>query len=195
MGLVGSVVFLNGSDDSSSFAQKNVATDIIGLMAAIIGFLFETIADQQKFFYRFYTVKEFIKDNPGKVTPIMDSGLWKYSRQPNYFGEILFWWGMFVLCLHDSGTYEYASLVSPIFTSLILIFLSGIPTSEKANQKRYMKADDEAKNHYLNYREKTSPLIPLPPTIYEKYIPMWIKRVFLLELPFYDIDVKEHDSQ
>jgi steroid 5-alpha reductase family enzyme len=108
-----------------------------------------------------------------------DWGPWNYSRHPNYFAEILFWWAIFISAtqafaqndpsIANSG---YFIIVGPIFISTLLLSLSGIPILEKnANMKFH---SDPA---YLNYREKTSPLILLPTTLYAK-IPMVVKRKF-----------------
>lgn len=117
-------------------------------------------------------------------------GLWSISRQPNYFGEIFLWWGMFILCLPTEPvpSIAYASLVSPIFITLLLLFLSGIPLSEKGAQKRYLSEDnkdEEARQIYLEYRKATSPLIPMPKTIY-RALPLIIKRIFFFEFAMYE---------
>ena len=118
--------------------------DIAGVILFALGLLIEGMADLQK--YRFKTVV-----NPPKGA-ITDNGLWGWSRRPNYFGEILLWWGMYILCLspateRDSNTGALismggrnaliASVFSPLLTMLLLLFLSGIPLAEKPGQQKY----------------------------------------------------------
>ena len=82
----------------------------------------------------------------------MQTGLWKYSRHPNYFGEILMWWGIFVIIV--PYPYGWLAVISPMTITLLLVYVSGIPMLEK----RYRgNAVFEA------YKQRTSKLIPLPP--------------------------------
>lgn len=79
-------------------------------------------------------------------------------------------------------------MVSPLFTTFLLLFLSGIPLSEKGNQKRYLSAENkdvETRENYLLYRHRTSPLIMMPPAIYSR-LPLIVKRVLFFELPLYE---------
>ena len=122
----------------------------IGVLAwvggAVCGFgiLFEAVADLQ--LARFKKQAE----NKGKV---MDRGLWRYSRHPNYFGESLVWWGFFLMALSvDKG---YVGLVSPLLMTFLLVRVSGVRMLEKGMRKR--------KPEYEDYIRRTSPFIPLPP--------------------------------
>ncbi|KAH3862758.1 hypothetical protein DPMN_025732 [Dreissena polymorpha] len=65
------------------------------------------------------------------------SGLWKVSRHPNYFGEILLWIGIFIISTSVLSYGEWAVVLSPIFISVILLFLSGIPLLEKKADERF----------------------------------------------------------
>lgn len=190
-----SVVMLNSyiPDVPGVFGQDLVfgqlAGDWIGLIMFAIGFIWEVVADQQKFHFRFVTLPKFKEQNPDSPSPIMNTGLWKFCRQPNYFGEIFLWWGIFVLCLRpisDPST-SYVSIISPLFITLLLLFVSGIPLAEKGSQKRYLSdsVSEEKKREYLKYRAETSPLIPLPNSFYAG-LPLWFKRVFLFEWKFYE---------
>lgn len=186
-----SVVFLNASpDDGSRFGDR--AGDVVGLIMWIIGFLCEAVSDQQKFNHRFHDMPKFREQNPGKTAPVLKRGLWRWSRQPNYFGEIFLWWGMFVMCLPAnpsvSNGLPYVTLISPLLTTVLLLFLSGIPLAEQGYQKRYLSVDNkdaESKADYLQYRRETSPLIPMPNSLYHR-MPLWAKRVFLFEFKMYE---------
>ncbi|MEM7589113.1 MAG: DUF1295 domain-containing protein [Myxococcota bacterium] len=116
----------------------------------LVGLIIETVADQQK--YRFIT-------DPGNSGKWIDSGLWRYSRHPNYFGEILVWTGIYGYTLFGLNTTQsLVGLISPAFISLLLIFVSGVPPLEK-------KADQRWGNNpqYQSYKAKTNLLIPWPP--------------------------------
>ncbi|MFI3283769.1 MAG: DUF1295 domain-containing protein, partial [Erysipelotrichaceae bacterium] len=77
------------------------------------------------------------------------TGLWKYSRHPNYFGEALMWWGIAFISFSDNG---YAlSFVGAVWITLSLLFISGVPLLEKRNQN---------KEGYEEYKRKTSVFIP-----------------------------------
>jgi len=92
---------------------------LIGILIWIIGFTFETVGDKQ--------LSNFIKDpnNKGKV---LDSGLWKYSRHPNYFGEVTQWWGISIVTLITTGT--LLSLIGPLTITFLILKVSGIPLLE-----------------------------------------------------------------
>jgi steroid 5-alpha reductase family enzyme len=112
-------------------------------------------------------------------------GLWKYSRHPNYFGEILMWWcgwGFTVALWYDSSSSRLIiqgilGVLSPLVTTILLLFVSGMPTAEGQNLKRYMRHDG-----YKEYRESTSILVPL---IGYGAIPTCLKSTFLCEWDMY----------
>ena len=116
----------------------------LGVVIAVLGFGFETVADMQLSSFRGRT------ENAGKV---MSSGLWHYSRHPNYFGEACFWWGLFLIGA-ETAPGKFA-LISPILLTWLLIKWSGMPTMEYRMRKH--------KPGYLEYVERTSGFVPMPP--------------------------------
>jgi steroid 5-alpha reductase family enzyme len=121
-------------------------TSVFAVIGAAIwtgGFIIETISDKQ--------LHDFIAE-PNHKGEVMDHGLWRYSRHPNYFGEIVLWYGLAVFAL--SASYGWAGLIGPTILAMTIIFASGIPPIE--NRK---KSDPK----YRSYMNRTSVLIPLPP--------------------------------
>ncbi|XP_052181078.1 uncharacterized protein LOC127794187 [Diospyros lotus] len=162
------VTFVIASDRHPSLQAK----DIIGWTLWSVGFLIEAIADQQKLAFKF---------PPENRDRWCSTGLWRYSRHPNYFGEILLWWGVFVASspLLEGGT--WIVIVGPILHTMLILFASGMPWLEESANTRYGHI-----NPYRAYRDATSPLIPLPPVVY-LYLPRWFKIAFLFELPLYSV--------
>lgn len=120
----------------------------IGIGIFLLGLCIETVADLQKM--RFNNKPE----NKGKW---IESGIWKYSRHPNYFGEILVWVGVYLYAVQVlSVPAVLIALVSPLFITVLLLFVSGIPLLEKSADKRWGKV-----KAYRQYRERTSILVPL----------------------------------
>lgn len=122
---------------------------IIGLSIFLIGFIIESFSDAQKFSYRSK------KENKGHW---IDTGLWKYSRHPNYFGEILVWWGLFIIVYPMLSGWGWLTVLGPLTITLFLLKVSGIPLLEKENDKKYGDNPE-----FALYRKNTSLLIPLPP--------------------------------
>ena len=120
----------------------------IGSFIWTLGILIESFADQQKF--------EF-KNNPKNKDKWIETGIWKYSRHPNYFGEMLCWWGIYTITLPYLRGFEHIVIIGPLFISFLLLFVSGIPTLEKKYDEKYK--DDPA---YQDYKNRTSLLLPLP---------------------------------
>lgn len=118
-------------------------TDGIGVLVWCVGFFFEVVGDHQ--------LKVFLS-NPNNKGKIMDQGLWRYTRHPNYFGEVTMWWGLFMSAL--SSPSAYFTIIGPITITILILFVSGIPLLEK---KYAGRPDFEA------YKKKTSAFFPLPP--------------------------------
>lgn len=119
--------------------EKNLNV-YIGLAIWLIGFLFETIGD--------YQLLKFIK-NPENRGKILSSGLWRYTRHPNYFGEITVWWAILIIILPNPQW--YIAIIGPLTITFLITKISGIPMLEK----RYK--NDKA---YQEYARKTSVLLP-----------------------------------
>ena len=151
------VTLLNGDSGGGADAPFGTASDIIGVVMWSLGFLCEVVADQQKLHY---------KADPANRGHWCDVGVWAWSRHPNYFGEILLWWGVFTAAASgfvkggDAGVW-IGAVLGPLFLTLLLLFVSGIPLLEDSADKRYGTRQD-----YLEYKRLTSPIVPLPPSVY-----------------------------
>ncbi|MBN1153162.1 MAG: DUF1295 domain-containing protein [Dehalococcoidia bacterium] len=117
--------------------------DMLGVLVWLLGFFFEAIGDQQ--------LDRFLGDaaNRGKV---IDSGLWRYTRHPNYFGEVTQWWGVYLIAL--SSPWGWAGVIGPVTITVLIVAYSGIPLLEKTMTKNPL---------YVDYAKRTSVFFPLPP--------------------------------
>ena len=122
---------------------------VLGLVIWIIGFGIEAVSDAQK-----STFKNDVS-NDGKF---IDVGLWKWSRHPNYFGEITLWVGMAVLALPALNGWQYLTLISPLFVIVLLTKVSGLPALEKRSDQKWSGQPD-----YEAYKAATPILVPRPP--------------------------------
>lgn len=122
---------------------------IIGLTMWVAGFAIEIIADNQKSQFR------ADRKNAGRF---ITTGLWAWSRHPNYFGEILLWTGITVASLPLLVGWQWVTIISPIFVIFLLTKVSGIPMLAKAGQKKW---GDEPE--YKDYIQRTPKLVPRPP--------------------------------
>ncbi len=116
---------------------------VFGIIVWTMGFVFEVIGDYQLDAYLKLAVKP---------TPVMESGLWKYTRHPNYFGEVTMWWGIWLMIAMTPVS--YVALIGPLTISFLILKVSGIPMLEKRFEGN---ADFEA------YKKRTSAFFPLPP--------------------------------
>ncbi len=115
----------------------------VGFMMWLIGFAFEAIGD--------YQLSVFIKNKTNKGD-VIQTGLWKYSRHPNYFGEVLLWWGIFIITLPIPNSFW--GIISPITITFLLLYVSGIPMLE---------AKYKNNPQFQDYKKRTSAFFPLPP--------------------------------
>jgi steroid 5-alpha reductase family enzyme len=118
------------------------ALTIIGLLVWLVGYFFEVVGDWQ--------LDSFIQSKPASGT-VLQSGLWKYTRHPNYFGEVTMWWGIWLMVA--TLPLGYLALVSPIAITYLILKVSGIPMLEKS-------FDDNPA--FQEYKKRTSAFFPLP---------------------------------
>lgn len=118
---------------------------IIGTIVTLIGLIGETLADKQMSDY---------KATAPDPKSICKSGLWKYSRHPNYFFESVIWFGFFIFAL--GSPWGWTTIYAPAIITFLLLKVTGIPPSEKSS----LKSKGDA---YREYQRTTSPFIPLPP--------------------------------
>jgi steroid 5-alpha reductase family enzyme len=122
----------------------------IGFIIWVLGLIIESMADFQKY--------NFKQDKKNKDR-FIQSGIWKYSRHPNYFGEILCWVGIYIFVFTSlTPLQKILSLASPLFIIILLLFVTGLPQLEKYADKKWGKQKD-----YQEYKRKTSILIPWTP--------------------------------
>ena len=117
----------------------------IGLILFVAGFLIEIIADKQKSKFR------AIPENKDKF---ITSGLWARSRHPNYFGEIVLWSGIAVMSFSSLEGLQYLTLISPVFTYLLLVYVSGVRMLEARGDIKWGNNED-----YKNYKQNTPVLL------------------------------------
>tara|TARA_R110002073_G_scaffold3990_7_gene26867 strand:+ start:12564 stop:13487 length:924 start_codon:yes stop_codon:yes gene_type:complete len=120
---------------------------IAGAMIWLLGFGIEVIADRQKSTFRTENKGEFIT-----------TGLWSWSRHPNYFGEIVLWLGIAIIAVPVLSGWQWATMISPIFVIVLLTQISGVKMLERSGKKRW--GDNE---QYQQYVQRTSVLVPMPP--------------------------------
>jgi steroid 5-alpha reductase family enzyme len=108
-----------------------------------VGYFFEVVADGQLLAFQ---------RNPENRGRVLDRGLWSWSRHPNYFGEVLIWWGFYFLALHPGYP---LTIVSPLIMTFLLLRVSGVTLLEKSLV--------EDKPDYKAYIERTSAFFPRPP--------------------------------
>ena len=119
---------------------------ILGLLMFIFGFAIEVIADNQKSAFR---------SVPENKDSFINEGLWARSRHPNYFGEITLWTGITVMGISTFEGMNYLAIFSPIFSYLLLVYVSGVRMLELRGHKKWGHLED-----YQNYKKNTPKLVP-----------------------------------
>ncbi len=140
-------VFLTSSPALVTLTSSNFndfsSLVLLGTTLWALGFIIEIIADHQKLQFKKNTEKKFIS-----------TGLWRYSRHPNYFGEILLWIGLTIAILPAISDWQYVVIISPIFVLTLLTKVSGVPMLEAKADRKW--GNDE---EYQNYKKNTPTLI------------------------------------
>jgi len=127
--------------------EDSKTLSLIGLAIWLIGLLIESFADLQK--YKF-------KQDPENRDKWIESGLWKYSRHPNYFGEITLWIGVYIfVCPFLSNVQTIVAMISPLFIFILLKYVSGAPLLEKSADAKW--GQDSA---YATYKSKSGIIFP-----------------------------------
>jgi len=116
----------------------------VGLLLWCLGFFFETVGD--------YQLSRF-KADPARRGQVLDTGLWRYTRHPNYFGELCQWWGLFIIALE--APWAWCGVIGPVVYSWLVINVTGQATLDKKLARE--------KPQYAAYMRRTSGLIPRPP--------------------------------
>lgn len=126
------------SNYSSNQSIKTIG--FMGIIIWVIGFYFESVGDRQ--------LKEF-KSKPENKGKIMTSGLWSYTRHPNYFGEATMWWGIFTITI--TSVTQLWIIISPVLITTLFLFVSGVPLLEK----KYKNRPD-----FIEYANRTNKFFP-----------------------------------
>ena len=146
--LQGLWVFVTFGAGLAAITSLNESTlgilDGVGVFIFIFGFSVEVISDQQKLQFRNTKDNQFIT-----------IGLWKYSRHPNYLGEIFVWIGIAVISFNILVGWQYFTLISPLFVILLLTKITGIPMLESKSNTKWGHLTE-----YQNYKKKTPVLFP-----------------------------------
>ena len=122
----------------------------VGIAVWTIGILIEIVADRKKSAFR---------ADPANKGDFIDTGLWAWSRHPNYFGEIVLWTGMAIIAIPVLEGWQWATLISPAFVTFLLTKVSGVPMLEESADERWGGQDD-----YERYKQNTPVLVMKPPS-------------------------------
>lgn len=125
-------------------SSKHNFLHYLGMFVWLIGFGFEAIGDAQLATF---------KRKPENRGRVLQRGLWRYTRHPNYFGDFVVWWGFYLICIANGS--GYWTILSPLIMSVFLMFVSGVAMTEKS-----MKSEKPA---YADYMRRTNIFFPGPP--------------------------------
>ena len=124
-------------------------TDLLGLALFATGLVLEVVADAQLAAYR----RARARGGPDAPGPVLDTGLWRYSRHPNYFGEAVLWWGLWILSLDTP--WGWATILAPALMTFLLVKVSGV-----AMLDAHLAA---TRPEYAEYIRRTPAFLPRPP--------------------------------
>jgi steroid 5-alpha reductase family enzyme len=134
---------------TTSVREDMGLVSFVGLAVWVFGFAVEAAADLQKSRFR---------ADPANHGRFISAGLWSWSRHPNYFGEIVLWVGVFVIAVPVLRGWQWIVVLSPVFVTLLLTRVSGIPLLEKRADRRW-----GGQAEYEAYKARTPVLVPRPP--------------------------------
>ena len=139
-GILSYTMMFSSMNAVANQSEINILFLVIGVVVAITGLFFEIVGDFQ--------LAQF-KKNPANKGKIMNQGLWSITRHPNYFGEVVFWWGVFIASIQ--GIHSLVGIISPLLITFLINYLSGVPLLER----KYLNRPE-----YLEYTKKTPRFIP-----------------------------------
>jgi steroid 5-alpha reductase family enzyme len=146
------ISFTAGAALAAMTSTRSVPMETLGwtgLLVWIVGFGIEVVSDQQKSRFR---------ADPANEGRFISTGLWAWSRHPNYFGEIVLWSGIALIAAPALQGWQYATLISPVFVTILLTMGSGIPLLEERADNTWGGQPD-----YEEYKASTPVLVPRPP--------------------------------
>jgi len=182
------VTVLNSPAMQQAFPQHpafGTGRDVAGVVLYALGLVMESVSDVQRYQFR----------ARGDRSAVCDGGFFYVSRHPNYFGEILVQFAIFTIAVTPAAEGSvtgaaraalYATIVGPFFITFLLMFVSGLPLSERPGARKRYEAGTNW-DAYARYLNRTSILIPFPPPLYAR-IPTFLKRTVFLEFPMYVFD-------
>jgi len=145
--LQGAIMMIVSLPVQIALSDENAAASIftfIGVLIFFVGIFFETVGDWQ--------LAQFKRD-PQNAGQVMQTGLWKYTRHPNYFGDTCVWWGIGIVAL--GVNYGWVGLAGSLLMNFFLVRVSGVPMLERSMSKR--------RPGYDEYKRRTSSFVPRPP--------------------------------
>ena len=151
------IVFVN----SPTAINKDLgAVDVMGVLIMVAGLVCESVADYQKHVFR---------NTPQNEGKWVDTGLFKYSRHPNYFGDICVLWGVFLISVAALQGWQWCAVLSPLLNTAVLTFYS-LKRIEQTQDQRY-----GSNPGYHRYKSATSSLVPCPPWLYQAVLGKAVK--------------------
>ena len=138
-----SAPFFAGMSGNLTSAEPVGWLDAVGIAVTAFGIVFEAIGDAQM---------SIFKKDPSNKGQVMDRGVWRYTRHPNYFGETCVWWGFWLMALSGAGWGGLWSAVSPLLMTVLLLKVSGVSLLEKDISER--------RPAYRDYIARTNAFVP-----------------------------------